>query len=115
MDDGEPVALVECSVCGWWCFFWEDRPTLPLVCDYCKLGLQPWEERRTTPFYGTPRARQATIPLGLEEDEAPTVIVVREELLDPDIPIIFEEEEQRTPTVTVPGPSVSKKKRKRKR
>lgn len=69
MGDVDPVAIVQCTECEWWCFFWDKRPTIPFVCDHCKLGEPPWEEiRKPTPSYGTPRARKQTIPFGLEEE-----------------------------------------------
>jgi hypothetical protein len=87
VENADPVAVLECSGCGWWCFFWEDRPTIPLVCDYCKMGLPPWEIRKETPSYGTPRARQQTIPFGIEEETTGgTRLVIVEETIPPPAP-----------------------------
>lgn len=66
MDDAsEPLAVVQCHGCSWWWFFWEETPTVPFVCSYCKEGIAPWEPRIQTPTYGTPRPRQDTLPYGV--------------------------------------------------
>lgn len=60
----EPTVL-QCQICGWWSYFWEERPTIPFTCDYCKIGEPPWETRRPTPEYGTPI--HLTLPYGVVE------------------------------------------------
>ena len=83
MGEVEPLAIVACGTCSWWWFFWDQRPTIPFTCDLCKAGEPPWETRKNTPSYGTPRARQQTVPFGLEEETTTTRFVVVERKSEP--------------------------------
>ena len=75
VEEAVPL-VIQCSCCSWWWFFWDQAPTMPFVCHYCKIGEPVWVEiRKETPTYGTPRARRQTIPFGLEEEVTRTVIV----------------------------------------
>jgi hypothetical protein len=71
MVEVDAVAIVQCEGCTWWWFFYDQRPTIPFICELCKLGCPAWEPRVPTPAYGSIRRRQQTIPFGLEEVTRP--------------------------------------------
>ena len=66
MEEVGPLAIVQCDGCLWWWFFWDRRPTIPFTCDFCKLGLPPWEPRTMTPLYGTAIPRKNTPAGGMQ-------------------------------------------------
>ena len=59
MAELDPVAVVQCSGCSWWWYFFDRSPTQPFFCTYCKNGEDPWEKpvRRITPLIGMARIR----------------------------------------------------------